>query len=85
MTDRYSRENLRKAIEVQLAKSVDTLPSLDEDWMSAGLDSLEVSSVCIQLEDSIGREIPIEDFAEEMTTSNLLDFLEQQFAKTEGE
>ncbi len=72
----YSREDLRKAIEKELEQSVDAVPGLHEDWMNEGLDSLEVSSVCIRLEEIIGRDIPIEDFDQAMTTSNFLDFLE---------
>lgn len=52
-----------------------SIPEPDANWIESGLDSLEAIEVCMKLEESLGIEVRAEDFADEMTTEKLLDFI----------
>ena len=71
-------KQLQKAIEDLLRHQLPAVPRPNENWLSAGMDSLEVIEVCLKLEQSLGHEIPVEKFALEMTTEGLIQFLMEQ-------
>ena len=68
-------EHIRQAVESQLKQQLPALPASDENWISAGLDSLEVIDVLLKLETAFDQEIPVGEFADEPTTDSLVDFL----------
>ena len=68
-------EHIRQAVESQLKQQLTTLPAADENWISAGLDSLEVIDVLLKLETAFNQEIPVGEFADEPTTDSLVEFL----------
>lgn len=70
-------EQIRRVVEKQLAEELTKVPKFDQDWITAGLDSLEVIDVLLKLEKEFGHQIPVEQFSEEMTTEHLVVFLHQ--------
>lgn len=77
-------EHIRQAIESQLKQQLPTLPASDENWISAGLDSLEVIDVLLKLETTFDQEIPVGEFADEPTTDSLVDFLAQHLVEKQS-
>lgn len=69
---------LQNVVENKLRDVLDQIPGLNDDWNETSLDSLEVILVCQQVEAELGLEIAMEDFAYEMTTANLIKFVQSQ-------
>jgi acyl carrier protein len=70
-----SPEEIREAIESQLKTQLPELPGPQENWISAGMDSLEVIDVVLKLETKFDKEVPVGEFASEPTTDGLVEFL----------
>lgn len=77
-------EHIRQAVERQLKQQLSELPAPDENWINAGLDSLEVIEVLLKLETAFEQEIPVGDFADEPTTDRVVAFLVQHMQKRSG-
>ena len=69
---------LQALIEEKLRDALGTPPGLHDDWNDTDLDSLEVILVCQQVEDALKLEIAMEDFNYEMTTANLITFIQSK-------
>ena len=69
---------LQALIEEKLRDALGAPPSLHDDWNDTDLDSLEVILVCQQVEDALKLEIAMEEFNYEMTTANLITFIQSK-------
>lgn len=69
---------LQKIIEEKLTEALGAAPGLHDDWNDTDLDSLEVILVCQEVEDVLKLEIAMEDFNYEMTTANLITFIQSR-------
>jgi acyl carrier protein len=68
-------QEIREAIEHQLKTQLEAVPGPQDDWIRAGMDSLEVIDVLLKLETKFEQEIPVGEFAGEPTTDGLVEFL----------
>ena len=74
-------EEIREAIEQQLETQLHAVPGPQDDWIRAGMDSLEVIDVLLKLETKFEQEIPVGEFASEPTTDSLVEFLAQHLGE----
>ena len=73
---------LRAAIHEQLQQQLPEVPGPKDNWIEAGMDSLEVIDVLLKLEAKFGHEIPVERFTSEMDTDSLIAFLQERWKES---
>lgn len=69
------QESIRQAVVEQLEQQFEELPGPRDNWVEAGMDSLEMIDLLMKLEERFGRQIPVEKFDGEMNTESLVEFL----------
>lgn len=75
----HTEQQIREAVEKMLRDRLDQVPAPDTDWNELGMDSLEVIDLFLKLEEALDTDIPVENFAMELSTDTLVSFiLEQQ-------
>ena len=75
-----SSKEIREAIEGQLKTQLPAVPAPHENWITAGMDSLEVIDVLLKLETRFEQDIPVGEFADEPNTDSLVRFLSEHLA-----